>query len=351
METVIQEKKMKFGLQSRAWPAVAFACVAGFLFAPSLRAQDAQERVTVNDVTRSYVVHLPKGYDQQQHYPVVILLHGLNQDAEEMARLTHFNDQADKDSIIAVYPNALNGRWNIGITEPRFYSGPYRRRGPWGPGYPPPPPRQRREQGQARPAADIQFLNQMLDKLADKYSVNTLRIYATGLGEGGFMALRMGCNMADRVAAIAPVAAAMPKTMNCIPSRPVAMLLMNGTDDPILPHGGGRYKAGLVQVLSAEDTAKEWARQDHCAEKPTQTKLPPLQKGAKDTKVYTYDGCEEGAQVALYDVKDGGHTWPGGEQYMTEKEVGKTSLALNANETIWGFLVTKKIAGESGTEH
>jgi len=104
-------------------------------------------------------------------------------------------------------------------------------------------------------------------------------------------------------------------------------------------------------VLSAEDTAKEWARQNRCAEKPAQTKLPALQKGAKDTKVYIYDGCEEGSQVALYSVKDGGHTWPGGEQYMTEKEVGKTSVALNANETIWSFLVTKQIAGESGTEH
>jgi len=343
---------MKLGLQRRARLAGTFAaCLAGLFFAPPLRAQDAQERVTVNDVARTYVVHLPKGYDEQQHYPVVILLHGVNQDAEEMARLTHFNDQADKDSIIAVYPNALRGRWNIGVAEPRMYRGPYRRPGVWGPGYPPPPPRPRREEGPARPATDVQFLSQMLDKLASKYSVDTRRIYATGVGGGGFMAMRVGCNMADRIAAIAPVAASMPKTMNCIPSRPVAMLLMNGTDDPILPYGGGRYKAGLFQVLSAEDTAKEWARQNRCAEKPAQTKLPALQKGAKDTKVYIYDGCEEGSQVALYSVKDGGHTWPGGEQYMTEKEVGKTSVALNANETIWSFLVTKQIAGESGTEH
>ncbi|MGA8765234.1 MAG: hypothetical protein WB562_20370 [Candidatus Sulfotelmatobacter sp.] len=341
---------MKLASQCRVWLEISAACLAGLFFASSLRAQDAQEHITVNDVPRTYVVHLPKGYDQQQHYPVVLLLHGLNQGAEEMARLTHFNDQADKNSIIAVYPNALNGRWNIGFAEARLYPrGPYRRRGPWGPGYPP-PPRQRREEG-PRPATDVEFLNQMLDKLANTYSIDTHRIYATGLGEGGFMTLRIGCAMADRVAAIAPVAAAMPKNVNCIPSHSVAMLLMNGTDDPILPHGGGRYKAGLFQVLSAEDTAKAWARQNRCAEKPAQTRLPPLQKGAKETKVYTYDDCEGGAQVALYDVKDGGHTWPGGEQYMSEKEVGKTSLALNANETIWSFFVTKQFAGEAGTEH
>ncbi len=61
------------------------------------------------------MVHLPKGYDQQQHYPVVVLLHGRNQDADDMARLTHFNQLADKDSIIAVYPNATRGQWNIGV--------------------------------------------------------------------------------------------------------------------------------------------------------------------------------------------------------------------------------------------
>jgi polyhydroxybutyrate depolymerase len=315
---------------------------------PPAQAQDAQVEVQINDHTRTFAVHLPQGYDSQQHYPVVILLHGRDQDASEMARLTHFNEFADRDSIIAVYPNAVNGRWNIGAGQPQLYGrGPYRRPGIWGPGY---PPRERERREGAPRTPDIQFLNRMLDKLTTRYSVDTRRIYATGLGEGGFMALRMGCSMADRVAAIAPVGAAMPRMLNCVPSRPVPALLMNGTDDPIVHYDGGRYKDGLLHLLSAEDSAKEWARLNRCSEKPTESKLPSLQKGAKDTKVYLFDSCQENAQVALYAVKDGGHTWPGGEQYMIEKEVGRTSNALNANETIWSFLVTRKIAGESGVE-
>ena len=314
---------------------------------------DAKEEVGVNDHTRTYVVHLPQAYDPQQHYPVVILLHGRDQDAAEMARLTHFNEFADRNNIIAVYPNAMNGRWTIGAGQPPqpYRRGPYRR-GPWGPGYP--PPAQRPEQGERREAAlraaDMPFFNRMLDKLTAHYSVDTRRIYASGLGEGGFMALRMGCTMADRVAAIAPVAAAMPRSLNCVPSRSIPALFLNGTDDPIVHFDGGRYKDGLRHLLSAEDTAKEFARLNHCSEKPSESKLPPLQKGAKDTRVYLFDGCHENAQVSLYAVKDGGHTWPGGEQYMIEKEIGKTSNALNANETIWSFLVTRKIAGESGVE-
>ena len=102
-------------------------------------AQDSQEKVDVNDVSRTYVVHLPQGYNQQQHYPVVILLHGRNQDAADMAGITHFNRLADKDSIIAVYPNAAHGSWNIGVRPEQVNQAmqPRRggRRGGWG-GYP-----------------------------------------------------------------------------------------------------------------------------------------------------------------------------------------------------------------------
>ncbi len=341
-------------------------------------AQETREKIDVDNVSRTYVVHLPRGYDQQQHYPVVILLHARNQDADDMARLTHFNQLAEKDGIIAVYPNATRGQWNIGV-RPEQSSSPMQRRGGgrrggWGGGgggwpggggggypgggggggYPgggqsggenPESNRNRPE-----PADDVAFLNQMLDALALKYSVDTRRIYATGLEDGGFMALRMGCNMADRVAAIAPVAASLPKTMICIPSRAVSALFINGTDDPIVPDNGGTYKPGQFHVLSAEDTAKAWAKFDRCAEKPAQDKIPPLQKSGKETKTYTYSGCQDNAQVVLYSVKGGGNTWPGGEQYMTEKEVGKTSDAINANDALWSFLVTKKISGESGTE-
>jgi polyhydroxybutyrate depolymerase len=192
----------------------------------------------------------------------------------------------------------------------------------------------------------------MLDQLALKFSVDTHRTYATGLGDGGFMAERVGCNMADRVAAIAVVGAAFPKTMICLPAHPISALFISGTDDPLVPYESGTYKPRRFHVLSAEESAKTWAKFDHCDEKPAQNKIPTQdkEKGSKDTKTFTYNGCRDNAQVALYSVKNGGNTWPGGEQYMSEKEVGKTSNALNANESIWAFLMTKKIAGDSGSD-
>jgi polyhydroxybutyrate depolymerase len=190
----------------------------------------------------------------------------------------------------------------------------------------------------------------MLDQMAEKFSVDTTRIYAAGLSEGGFMAMKAGCAMSDRIAAIAPVGAAMPKTMICLPSRPVPVVMINGTSDPVVPHGGGTEHNLQVKVISVEDTAKAWAKIDRCAEKPSRTKLPAREKGGMETKVETYDGCQQGAQVISYSVKGGGNTWPGGEQYQVEKQVGKTSQDLNANQTIWSFLVTKRLAAKSGAD-
>ena len=122
--------------------------------------------------------------------------------------------------------------------------------------------------------------------------------------------------------------------------------MINGTSDPVVPHGGGTEHNLQLPVISVEDSAKAWAKFDRCGEKPAQGKLPSSEKG-KEIKTFTFSGCQADAQVILYSIKGGGDTWPGGEQYMSEKEVGKTSN-LNANEIIWGFLSTQKIAGDTG---
>ena len=86
-----------------------------FFAAQTLWAQETKEKVTVDDVERAFMVRLPKGYDSRQHYPVVILLHGMNQDPDDIERLSRFDELADKDGIIAVYPFAMHGRWNVGV--------------------------------------------------------------------------------------------------------------------------------------------------------------------------------------------------------------------------------------------
>ena len=328
-----------------------------------LRAQETKEKVTVDDVDRTFLVRLPKGYDAQKKYPVVILLHGMNQDAQDMERLTGFDQLADKDGILAVYPLALHGRWNVGVrpTERRpmgmgpgghhrggygYPGGGYPGGGGGYPGGGQQQPRNKQpDEEEHKPAEvdDIGFFNQMIDQLSSKFSADPTRIYAAGLSEGGFMSLRVGCAISDRIAAVAAIGAAMPKTMICLPSRPVPLVMIDGTSDPVVPYGGGTEHNLSLATLSVEDSAKAWGKIDRCGEKPTKARLPES-KGAMEVKTDTYDGCGQGAQVVLYSVKGAGNTRPGGEQYEAENAIGKTSQDLNANETIWSFLVTKHLA-------
>src|SRR5580704_13501419 len=373
LETAMTCKKV-YGmpLASCAVVCLTLLVVGPFFGAPVLRAQETTEKVTVDEVERTFMVRLPRGYDAKQHYPVVILLHGMNQDADDMERLTRFNELADKDSIIAIYPIALHGRWNVGVQPQEHRSmgmGPGGgRRGRYGGGgYPGgggggyPGGGQGGGQGQGQgqgrgqqpsedhrpvPADDIGFFNQMLDQIGTKFSVDASRIYAAGLSEGGFMSLRLGCALGDRIAGVAAVGAAMPKTMICLPARPVPAVMINGTSDPVVPYGGGTEHNLDLPVISVEDSAKAWARIDRCGEKPEKSKLPSS-KGGTETKVDTYTGCQQSSAVVSYSLKGAGNTWPGGMQYEVEKQVGKTSGDFNANEVMWSFLVSKKLPEKS----
>ena len=369
---------------ARSWEVlevpIAVGWVAVLLAGQVLSAQETKEKITVDDTDRTFTVRLPRGYDPQHRYPVLILLHGMNQDADDMERLTKFDELADKDGIVAVYPVALHGRWNVGV-QPQERSpmtmgpGGHRRYGGYpgggggypgggggypggggrypggGGGYPGgggQQPSSRPSQGErkAAPANDIGFFNQMLDQLGSKFPVDPARIYVAGLSQGGFMSMRLGCDLSDRIAGVAAVGASMPKTMICVPSRPVPMLMINGTSDPVVPYGGGTEHNLNLATISVENSAKAWAKIDRCAEKPEKSKLPAREKGGMETKVDTYTGCQRSATVVLYSIKGAGNTWPGGEQYEVENTIGKTSQDLNADEKIWSFLVTQRLPAQ-----
>jgi len=352
-------------LADMPWARAAVVCLV-LVAAQRLRAQETTEKVTVDDVDRKFMVRLPRGYDASRHYPVVILLHGMNQDADDIERLTRFDDLADRDGIIAVYPSALHGRWNIGVHAQEHRAmpmGPGRRRGGYGGGYPgggypgggggggypgggQQPQNREPDERRSAPADDIAFFNQMLDQIGTKFSLDSSRIYAAGLSEGGFMSMRLGCDLSDRIAGVAAIGAAMPKTMICLPSRPVPVVMMNGTSDPVVPYGGGTEHNLDLQTISVEDSAKAWAKIDHCGEKPESSKLSK-QKGGTETKVETFTGCQQDSSVVSYSLKGAGNTWPGGLQYEVEKQVGKTADDVNANETLWSFLVSKKLPEKS----
>lgn len=341
------------------------ALVLAFACAISMRAQPTQipppsttpvaqldkpETVTVEEVNRTFLVHLPRTYDPKNKYPVVLVLHDADNDALDMVRLSRFDATADEHGVIAVYPNAVRRRWTSleGESQQQQNRGGYGRQhggmgggmGGGGMG------RGRGGQGGGggrgagrRSSNDLAFFNAMLDQLDTEYSVDDNRVYATGFSDGGFMDFQLGCNLANRIAAIAPVGAEMAKSQAEFCKnwtfRPVALLMINGTEDPVIPYKG---RSTAPATVSAPDTAKDWAKTAGCAKSAQRTTLPPRASGGLQTNVDSYSECTQGAEVMLYSIVDGGHFWPGGEQpYVPANKIGRSSDDLEANEVIWKF--------------
>jgi len=131
---------------------------------------------------------------------------------------------------------------------------------------------------------------------------------------------------------------------NKAPSRPVPLLIINGVDDPFVPWNGGNIRGGLFgqriigTVLSTPDTVKKWSEYNICQSNPQIIHIPDLEPDdgcSVDLKVYS--GEKKSSEVILYEIKGGGHTWPGGWQYLPKSFVGKTCRDINACEIIWEF--------------
>ncbi|HET9400918.1 MAG TPA: hypothetical protein VFO34_08205 [Candidatus Acidoferrales bacterium] len=340
----------------------ALFCAAVFIMSSvgvtRARAQDPREAVDVDNVTRSYVVHVPKYFDKTKKYPAVLLLHPMDNDGDDMARLTHFNETADANNFIAVYPNALGRRWDLGAQQqaerPRQRNGGYGRGGGGWPGGGWPGGGgggggQRRGGGQrpsggeeAQHGNDLAFFDRVLDKVEFDYPVDPTRVYVVGLSDGGVMDFRLGCLMSERIAAIATVGAELPEPLSksCLPSHSIPLMMVNGTSDPIFHYKGGDDRQLRLTTLSAEDSAKAWAKISSCGEKSKQSSIPPIVSGDKPVRLDEFTDCKPApnVRVVLYSLEGSGNTWPRGEQYEPESKVGKVSGDFETNESIWKFL-------------
>jgi polyhydroxybutyrate depolymerase len=143
--------------------------------------------------------------------------------------------------------------------------------------------------------------------------------------------------MSETFAAIGVVSGSMPENLPalCHPSRPVAVMVIFGKDDPLIPYKGGNVsvlgrKRG--RVVSVEESVQFWAKKNHCV-LPDEAEAMPDTDPQDGTRAYR----RSGGKVEEILIEGGGHTWPGGWQYMWTFLVGKTSRDFNASRTLWKF--------------
>jgi len=286
---------------------------------PTLSVDKPNEQKTINitfdGVARNFIVYLPSGYNNSGKMPLIFAIHGGSGTPEGMINIANFKTIADRDKVVLVYPEGVQKNWNDG-----------------------------------RPTApnqlginDVGFFNQMCDYMINNYSVDAKKIYATGISNGGFMSTRLGCELSNRIAAIAVNAATIEATTiapNCKPNRPVPALYIHGTTDPLVPFLGGQITAGGTAggtILSHFQVIEKWVALNGCNSTPTITDLPDISNDGTSIKQRVYSGGTNGSEVVSYVIMNGGHTWPQGYQYLNEAIIGKTSQDMNACEVIWTF--------------
>jgi polyhydroxybutyrate depolymerase len=150
---------------------------------------------------------------------------------------------------------------------------------------------------------DIGFFGAILDTLVDNYNIDETKVFSCGFSMGGFMTNRLGCEMNERIAAIASVAGTIGGGLSCSPGRAVPACHFHGTGDSTVYYEGNLYGS------DAEDLATFWATNNNCGGTPTVTTLPDIMMDDLLITHSLYTACDDGAEVELYRVDSAEHVW------------------------------------------
>lgn len=280
-----------------------------------------------NDLERVYGVYVPAV--ELDPTPLVLLLHGGGGSASRTWDQEHgrsWKSLADEHGFVLVLPEGLSDpddlgahRWNdcrTGLDSAVI----------------------------ATTEDDVGFVVQLIAEISETTSIDPARIYATGASNGGMMTYRLAVEAGEQFAAAAAIIANLPDPSECsTPTSPIPMLIMNGTDDPVIPYAGGCVANTQCQrgrVMSTVDTVAFWVDANGAASEPTIEKLRNRSwfDGSTVT-VYSFDGGNEGADVTYYHIKGGGHNVPGFESIsrIIRTVAGSKNRDIDGPTEIWTF--------------
>ena len=252
---------------------------------------------------RDYLLYVPRSYDRSRPTPLVISMHGAGLWGAAQKETSQWNELADSRGFIVVYPSGIGGKgvriWHV-------------------------------ETG-AGLMMDVRFISELIDTLKASYNIDSTRIYANGLSNGGGMSFVLSCTLSDRIAAVGMVAAAQTLPWGwCTDHRAVPMIAFHGTADRDVPYNGGSSWVSPRPFPNVSTWAANWARRNRCGANPVESTV------ARDVTRRAYTNCADDAAVVLYTIQGGGHTWPGGKP-LPKWFVGRTTRSIDATSLMWSF--------------
>lgn len=275
----------------------------------ALKPGDYEQSLTHAGRTRTYTVHLPRGIGDVHAFPLVIVLHGGGGNSQNAARMSGFSALADQENFIVVYPDGTGRLGDVLLT--------------WNSG---------NCCGYAldHQIDDVGFIRALIAKLQRDYPIDARRVYATGMSNGGMMSYRLGCELSDQLAAIAPVAGAL--NVECKPSTPISVIAFHGTADQHVLFDGGAPKVKADphprEDKSVAYAMNFWAQHNRCEATP--------KRDERSSVIHeTYTNCANGVAVELYAIQGEGHTWPGGQRGSARGDA--PTRDISATNMMWEF--------------
>lgn len=301
---------------------VAAGGVAGALFAyfiytpdlepPQLSGVVSKGSIEVGGLRRTYRSYVPRALAPGA--PLVVVMHGSGEDGGQIRVETGYGFErlADQHGFAVVYPDAYTFDWDDCSRVGDFSVA-------------------------GRNVDDVGFVGALVDRLVADLGVDRNHVFATGVSAGGFMSLRLALEAPTRFRAVAAVAANVPAPENfkCKPAGPgTSVMIMNGTEDPLVPFGGGEvnllglfYKGGQVRSWRASGQYFADLNQIGGAPRPSQVVAGVERLGWSD-----------GARVAveLVAIHGGGHGMPQ-PYWRRPRLLGPSPMEPNGPALIWAF--------------
>jgi len=260
------------------------ACSSGT--GPELEESTQFRTLRVNGEYRSFLLHVPEGVESRGA-GLILAFHGWGMSGSSFSLGSQLDGVAKEVGAIIAYPDAVGEQWA--------------------------------EDCDCVPAdrthlvGDTAFVAAMIRKLTRDFHLDPERRYALGYSQGGLFAMRVACQMTDRIAAVVEVAStiSIPLAERCEPSRPISVLTILSQQDGSFPWEGTElYRLSL----GAEATAALWAEADGCSPEP---------EILDEEGVFrlNYSGCSGGTRVRVVGPEDGGHFWTVSPKIDTGAEV------------------------------
>lgn len=259
--------------------------------------------IKIDGDMRQFTMYIPTTINKEKPVALVLNFHGSGMTAIEQMFYTEMNTTADKYNFIVVYPQGKDNDWNVGFGMD-YDEGP----------------------------KDIEFIRQLVEKIKKHYKVDPNGVFATGLSRGGFFTHRLAGELPEVFAAIASVGAPIPNEVKKrhTSKGKIAVLLAHGDADEHV-----KYEGKDTKYNSVEETITYWRNHNKSNTVEVTKKINPIEDETS-VSITTYRGDKD---VVLVKIENGGHTWPGANDFNVGFPLGKTTHDISFNDVMWEFFI------------